>query len=252
MEKTKKVTAQNLPQKLSDDIVQLIISRHLKPGDKLPNEMSLSSYLKAGRSSVREAMKLLVSRNIVEIRQGSGTYVSGSGRLGISDDPLGLIFLDDSPKLISDLMEIRILLEPPVAAMAARNADEDNMRKIRRFCSDTEELIREGKNHTQADILFHQAISFGSKNVVAPRLVPIISRSIEAMVDISDEKTLEETIESNRQITKAIAAHDPVSARDSMYLHLVYYRHVFMRTDAEMGKIVEQGNHSVKLQNRKK
>lgn len=252
MNKTKKVITQNLPQKLSDDIVQFIISRHLKPGDKLPNEMSLSNYLKAGRSSVREAMKLLVSRNIVEIRQGSGTYVSGSGRLGISDDPLGLIFLDDSPKLISDLMEIRILLEPPVAAMAARNADGDDIRKIRRSCSDTEGLIREGKNHTQADILFHQAISFGSKNMVAPRLVPIISRSIEAMVDISDKKTLEETVDSNREITKAIAAHDPVSARDAMYLHLVYYRHVFMRADAEKEKAAKQGSHSVQLPSRQK
>jgi DNA-binding transcriptional MocR family regulator len=83
--------AQNLPQKLADDILAYIVSKHMQPGEKLPNETILSEKLNAGRSSVREAMKLLVSRNIIEVRQGSGTYISS--RMGMSDDPLGLVLL---------------------------------------------------------------------------------------------------------------------------------------------------------------
>ena len=66
----------NLPQKISEDIISFILDQHLQPGDKLPNEAILSKQLDIGRSSLREAMKLLASRNIVTIKQGSGTYVA--------------------------------------------------------------------------------------------------------------------------------------------------------------------------------
>ena len=68
----------SFPQKISEDIIALILEENLQTGDKLPNETILSERLNAGRSSVREAMKLLASRNIVTIRQGSGTYISSS------------------------------------------------------------------------------------------------------------------------------------------------------------------------------
>ena len=80
----------SLPQKISEDIIALILEENLQPGDKLPNETILSERLNARRSSVREAMKLLASRNIVTIRQGSGTYISSSP--GMVDDPLGFTF----------------------------------------------------------------------------------------------------------------------------------------------------------------
>ena len=85
-----------------------------------PNETILSERLNAGRSSVREAMKLLASRNIVTIRQGSGTYISSSP--GMVDDPLGFTFIGNKQKLITDLLEVRFLLEPSIAAMAATRA----------------------------------------------------------------------------------------------------------------------------------
>ena len=64
-----------------------------KAGDKLPNEYKLADKLNAGRSTIREAIKALVSRNILEIRRGAGTFISQKG--GIADDPLGLTFVKD-------------------------------------------------------------------------------------------------------------------------------------------------------------
>lgn len=95
----------NLPQKISEDIIDFILNQHLQPGDKLPNEAILSKQLDIGRSSLREAMKLLASRNIVTIKQGSGTYVASSP--GIVDDPFGFTFISDKKKLVQDLLEIR-------------------------------------------------------------------------------------------------------------------------------------------------
>ncbi len=217
-----KTAAQNLPQKLSEDILQFIIKNHLRPGNKLPNETVLSDHLGAGRSSVREAMKLLESRNIVEIRQGSGTYVSA--RMGVCDDPLGLVFLEKSPKLILDLLEIRLLVEPTAAAMAAYNADEEEIRKIMQLCSETERQLQSGEKCSKADIRFHQVIAVSSKNVVFPRLVPIISCTIEAVAELSSPEALAEMVSGHREIANAIAARNQIAAKDAVYLHLIQNR----------------------------
>ena len=81
----------SLPQKISEALVSLILEEGLNPGDKLPNESILAKRLDVGRSSIREAMKLLASRNIVTIRQGSGTYVASSP--GMTEDPSVMYFL---------------------------------------------------------------------------------------------------------------------------------------------------------------
>ena len=152
----------SLPQKISEDIIELILEENLQPGDKLPNETILSERLNAGRSSVREAMKLLASRNIVTIRQGSGTYVASSP--GMVEDPLGLTFIGNKQKLINDLLEVRFLLEPSIAAMAATHADKIDIKKITALCDEVEELLNKHEDHTQKDIEFHTAIAMSSKN----------------------------------------------------------------------------------------
>ena len=78
-------------------------------------------------------MKLLASRNIVTIKQGSGTYVASSP--GIVDDPFGFTFISDKKKLVQDLLEIRFLLEPSIAAMSATYADKNDISKINRLCN---------------------------------------------------------------------------------------------------------------------
>lgn len=74
-------------------------------------------------------MKLLASRNIVTIRQGSGTYVASSP--GMVEDPLGFLFIGDKEKLVHDLLEVRFLLEPSIAAMAATHATDEDIKKSR-------------------------------------------------------------------------------------------------------------------------
>ena len=212
----------SLPQKISEDIISLILEENLQPGDKLPNESILSKRLDAGRSSIREAMKLLASRNIVTIRQGSGTYVASSP--GMVEDPLGFLFIGDKEKLVHDLLEVRFLLEPSIAAMAATHATDEDIKKITALCDEVEDLLKKHEDHTQKDIDFHAAIALSSKNVVVPRLVPVINSSIPLFVETTRGTLLEETIETHREIADAIAAHDPLRAQDAMYLHLVYNR----------------------------
>lgn len=213
---------QNMSQRVSLEIVQIILDEHLQAGDKLPNEAALAERLGAGRSTVREAIKLLASRNIVTVRQGSGTYVTGQP--GMVEDPLGLTFVQDKPRLAHDLLEVRFMVEPVVAQMAAQRATAEDVALISRLCDEVERLIEAGQDHTSADIEFHRAIALSSKNIVVPRLIPIINSSIPLFIDLTGNMLATETLSTHRKLVGAIAAHDAIQAHDAMYLHLVYNR----------------------------
>ena len=173
----------SLPQKISEDIITLILEENLQPGDKLPNETILSERLNAGRSSVREAMKLLASRNIVTILPGLCTLFASFLLEWWMTLMLLILFVGNKQKLINDLLEVRFLLEPPIAAMAATRADKKDIKKITALCDEVEDLLKKQEDHTQKDIDFHAAIALSSKNVVVPRLVPVINSSIPLFVE---------------------------------------------------------------------
>lgn len=214
------------PQKLSaalaDQIIKLIADQSLEQGDRLPNEAELSERLGAGRSSVREAMKLLASRNIVTIKQGSGTYVSQSP--GMVEDPLGLTFIPDKLKLSSDLLEVRLLLEPAIASLAATRAGNGQAAHISELADEVEGLILAGEPHAERDAEFHRAIAEATGNIVVPRLVPVINSAVPLFIDMTHGTLAQETIDTHRAVANAITAHDGAAAHDAMYLHLVYNR----------------------------
>src|SRR5699024_3299463 len=172
-----------LSSKLSEELLNYIRSENLKPGDRLPNESILAKKMGVGRSSIREAMKLLASRNIVTIRQGSGTYISQTP--GMVDDPLGFSFIADKQKLAQDSLEVRFLLEPAIASLAAQNASEEDIALLRRLCQEVEDLVQLGQDHTQKDIEFHTAIALSSKNVVVPRLIPVRNSAIPLLTALT-------------------------------------------------------------------
>ena len=97
-----------LAEQVANGIMNLIQETPYKAGDKLPTEKELCERTGAGRNTVREALKILASRNVLEIRQGAGTFVSE--KQGIPDDPLGFSMVNDHVKLTKDLLQVRIML----------------------------------------------------------------------------------------------------------------------------------------------
>lgn len=213
-----------LPERLSEQIIQLILDENLKQGDRLPKETVLVERLGAGRSSVREAMKLLQSRNIVRIRQGSGTYVASNP--GVADDPLGFTFIEDKQRLARDLLEVRFMIEPQMASMAAENATGAQIACIKELCDESQRLAEAGEDYSAADTAFHSAIAESCGNVVVPRLMAVLKSSVPLFIDVTGKKLVTETINTHRDIADAIAAHDSTAAHDAMYLHLVYNRNI--------------------------
>lgn len=210
-------------KKNANEIFERIFKRTEKLNIKvLGNRRQVTCKIPKKKLFLREAMRALASRNVITIRQGSGSYVSATP--GMIDDPFGLTFVEDKQKMIKDLMEIRFLIEPSIAAMAAIRADETDIKNILTACENTEKLLLANKNHAEKDIAFHAAIALSSKNIVVPKLVPIINSSIPLISESKEFTLRDETIETHREIADAIAAHDAVRAHDAMYLHLIYNR----------------------------
>ena len=212
----------SLVEKVSDEIISLIVDNDLSKGDKLPNEFEVAEKLNVSRSTIREAVKALASKNILEVRRGAGTFISS--KKGVADDPLGLNLVKDRLKLAQDLLEVRFMIEPEIAAIAATKANDEDVEKLEALCDEVEKLILAKKNHRLKDIEFHTQIAKISQNQVVATLIPIIDKSIEMFIELTQNALEIETIETHREIVEAIRRKDPRGAHDATYLHLVYNR----------------------------
>ena len=195
-----------LAEQVEDQIYHYILDTPIEPGAKLPNEFALAEKFRVGRSTIREAVKLLSSKGIVEVRQGSGTYVVTTVK-GLSD-PLNLRSVQDKNALAFDLVNVRLLLEPGIAEMAAQNATPEDIERLRRLCERVETKIHEGDRYIEDDIAFHTCIAESSKNLVVGQLIPVIDTAVMMFVNVTHKKLIDETIMTHRMITEAIANHD--------------------------------------------
>ena len=213
-----------LAEQVADYILNYIIDNNLEVGAKIPNEFELGKMINVSRTTIREAIKILVSRQILEIRRGAGTFVSE--RQGITDDPLGLTFVKDKTKLALDLVSVRLMLEPEIAMMAADHATPEQIGEMKLQCDQIEELIKSGRDHMEADIRLHTMIASCSGNSVVEKLIPVINSSIAVFVDVTNRALGQETIETHREIVNCIAERDAEGAKCAMYMHLIYNRRV--------------------------
>lgn len=216
-----------LDNSVADQIIHVILDQNLQPGDRLPNEFDLAKQLGVGRGTVREAVRQLTCRNILNVVQGSGTYVAT--RTGVPDDPLGFAFVTDKAKLSFDLIEIRMILEPNIAALAARRASDDDCRQLREIMAEANEMREKDLDYRDADMRLHCMIAACSHNSVSETLIPIIKKSV-SRTKIVTAKELEVLTHEERvriinarheYIVDAICRRDAEGARYAMTSHLM-------------------------------
>lgn len=222
-----KVPSKLLVPQIEDQLMMHIHQKHIKAGDKLPSEYKLAELFAVGRSTIREAVKSLVSKGILEVRRGAGTFVR-STEMPV-DDPLCLAQFEDKYKLAMDLFEVRILLEPEVAAAACKNATEEEKLHIQQLCDEVEELYLNGENHIQKDMEFHASIAKYSGNRVVEVLVPVIYTAVTTFANLTNRKLMNETIETHREVTNAILRGDAMGAKCAMIMHLTYNRQMLLK-----------------------
>ncbi|KAF1303390.1 GntR family transcriptional regulator [Enterococcus sp. JM9B] len=215
---------QTLVERTTDKILDYITKNELEIGMKLPNEYELSQQLDVGRSTLREAVRALTSRNVLEVRQGAGTFISD--KRGIANDPLGFSLVKDQDKMIQDLFELRYLLEPKMAALAAKYATQEQIDKLNRLRVEIEDsFYKNDSRHVTLDIDFHTTIAAASGNVALFHIIPIINESIGLFNKNYNIKHLKiETIDMHKDITEAIENRDEIAALDAMTIHMANNR----------------------------
>lgn len=208
----------SLPEQAADQISQLIKDRSLQVGDKMPNEFELMEALNVGRGTIREAVKLLVARNILEIKRGKGTFICANP--GVVDDPLGFSFYPDQDALAQDMMDVRIQLEPWVARLAAQRATDEQIALMEELNEKCSAQIRAGEDHLETDKEFHKAIAQGTQNAVVPQLIPIITYAVSLFGTFTKNRLNQATIIDHQNILDAIKARDGYRAETAMREHL--------------------------------
>ncbi|MDO5425896.1 MAG: FadR/GntR family transcriptional regulator [Eubacteriales bacterium] len=216
-----------LGAQVEEELMNFILQEPVEVGEKIPNEFELAERFGVGRSTIREAVKGLVSKGILEVRRGSGTYVVSTSSL--DEDPLGLAKLDDKYKLALELFDVRLMLEPEIAASAAEHAGPEDLEQLTRLCEETERMYLEGKNHIPKDIEFHTCIAKCSKNRVVETLIPVINTAVLTFANLTHRQLMQETIETHRAIVESIARKDSVGAKCAMVMHLTYNRQALLR-----------------------
>lgn len=218
-------------------LVRYISEQGLKDGDRMPTEREMTELVNVGRSTVREAIRVLVSRNVLEVRRGAGVFVSYKN--GVTDDPLGFTLIRDKKKLAEDLLDFRILIEPRMAQWAAQYATPDEITELEYLCDSIDTLVLAGELHLQKDSEFHTQIARCSRNLIMPKLLPIIHGAIDLFIEETKGMLRNETMKTHRAILNAIKQKDGSAAFDAMTLHLIYNRDL-LRDDS----IVQGGAYS--------
>lgn len=209
-----------LAEQVADGIMNLIQETPYKAGDKLPTEKELCESTGAGRNTVREALKILASRNVLEIRQGAGTFVSE--KQGIPDDPLGFSMVNDHVKLTKDLLQVRIMLEPQIAALAAQCAKENEIKELEEILEEMEAAMKKREDYSELDTKFHTKIAQCTHNIVMENLLPVIGKGVAVFAKEVAQTEYDRTWISHRKIFCYIRDHKPFEAEMEMQYHLLY------------------------------
>jgi len=212
----------SLAENVADDILAMItIDKKFAGGDKLPNENILSVDLKVSRTTLREAIRILVTHNVLEIRRGKGTYVKDIENL---NEEFGLNKLLTFQMDVKDLYEMRLIFEPQAAYYAAKRAGDKELERILHYGRLEEELILKKEDRTEVEQAFHKSIAKATHNEFMNRLMPILYQAIDMGVHLADlkEGMVKDTLNDHRMIMDFLSKRDAEGSKTAMKLHIIH------------------------------
>jgi len=178
----------------------------------------LADRFGVSRGTIREAVKLLVSRGVLRVKHGSGTYVASL--MPLKADPLGLDAIEDRIQLALDLTDVRLMLEPAIAELAARNRTEEEAQRLTEYCDAVRRRIQAGEDYLIEDMRFHWYLAKCSHNMVVEPLMPIIDAAVVSIANITRKELLTATVDTHQEILNGVLDQDPQAARAAVALHL--------------------------------
>jgi DNA-binding FadR family transcriptional regulator len=204
-----------------DKIKQMIISGRVRPGEKLPREADLAAELGLSRNSLREAVKALSLINVLDVRQGDGTYAT-SLEPSLLLEALSFIVDFHRDDTVLEFLEIRRILEPAATALAAVRMPEEDRIELGKVL-DAADAGAPVEEFVKADMEFHRLIAVGSCNSVLASLVDNMSMpTTRARVwrGMTEPRAQERTLAEHRAIYNSIISRDADLARSWATVHI--------------------------------
>ncbi len=211
-----------LAERVANDIEQMISDGTFMPGERIPSEEVLTSRFSVGRSTLREATNMLKARKVLESYRGRGTFVCE--RIPREEKAFSLAHLDKTLKNKLEILEIRLLLEPEAAALAALNATEEQIEQMKRQCSLVEAKMDADEDYGKADSGLHTLIAQSSGNQLLSELISIFVNSDFMSISSTDDECRADSRKCHRAIVESISRRDIQGAKYNMVNHIGYSR----------------------------
>ncbi|QJB57166.1 FadR/GntR family transcriptional regulator [Pseudodesulfovibrio sp. zrk46] len=198
----------------------MIEQGELKPGDKLPPERRLAEMFSVSRNTVREAIKALAEKDVLESRQGAGTFVRDSDPEDFAANFAGAI-LRSQPQL-KEIFEVRKLIEPEIAALAARNASPSDVTWLENVISEQEEAAKKGIFGGDLDQLFHEILAEASGNKIMRAMVGALHEELNESraVGLQSKERQGASLAAHRAIVDAVREGRVMQAERAMREHI--------------------------------
>jgi GntR family transcriptional repressor for pyruvate dehydrogenase complex len=214
-----------LPEEIANRLLELIQAQKLRPGDKLPAERSLAATMRVSRPVLREALRALAIMNVVEIRQGAGTYITALEPQKLVSH-LDFVFSKDTVAL-AQVLEARRVLEVGNVRLAAERIRPPQVAELERILGEMRAALDDADRFGTLDIAFHDAVSEAAGNFLLAQFMRIIN----TLARVSRELTgatfavRERALRDHEPLVAALRAGDPAAAALAMQAHLDHVAH---------------------------
>jgi GntR family transcriptional regulator, transcriptional repressor for pyruvate dehydrogenase complex len=194
------------------------ITEELKPGDLLPPERQLVQMLGVSRSSVRDAIRSLELKGLLEPRQGIGTVVCSPDA---TPGPLATALLEKR-KMIAELLDVRNMIEPPLAGRAALHVSRDEIAEMEEILVRQEAKVRGGELGIDEDSEFHYNVALASNNSAVLKIVDVLMDLLRETRErtLQVEGRQEKSLAGHHRILSALKRGDAGAAEAAMRRHL--------------------------------
>jgi len=210
----------NLHGQIAEHLGMQIVGGTLPPGEILPNEMALATALDVSRTAIREAIKVLTSKGLIEVRRKTGTRVRPRRDWNALDpDVLMWQFAGDGlPIGITDLLELRKLIEPAAARFAAERGSPENLLEIEEAFAEMKKSVGKTAVAVEADLRFHMAILEATHNSFMRPFGALIAAALKASFRLTnaDETAYKLSLRKHGAVLKAIVDRTPLQAEQAM------------------------------------
>lgn len=210
----------SLADQVARELGRRIVASNYDQGALIEDEGALAERFQVSRSVVRDAVKILVGKGLLEVRRGIGTRVRGRHAWGLLDDDVLAWHLSAPvrPNFLRQLMDIRVIVEPEAARWAATSASDDAIAEILKAQEDMEQEKGAPEDFVVADALFHRAILRASSNEILRAMEGVIFSALLTSIKLTNttKSKNEASIPFHKAVADAIAEHKPDEAAERM------------------------------------